>query len=78
MNSFKSSKCRAAPRPLPLTLFLVLPVWSGHSCPLLLTLLLIEFRENRGCPHNRGRAALQRRVKLEKGNQALARARQQK
>jgi hypothetical protein len=47
-----------APTPL-----LVLIVWSGHSCPLPLTLhltlLSISFRDNRKRPHNRERAALQ-------------------
>jgi len=35
------NKCRAgapARLPLKLILHLILPVWSGHSCPLLLTL----------------------------------------
>jgi hypothetical protein len=32
-------KVQRAPRPLPLTLILILtlPVWSRHSCPLILT-----------------------------------------
>jgi hypothetical protein len=58
---------------LLLPLLLLLPVWSGHSCPLLLTLpLFLSFvfafaldPRRQGVQH-RGRAALQRRDKLPK------------
>jgi hypothetical protein len=68
----------SCPLPLTLVLTLIstlpltLPVWNGHACPLsydvgsnfdLDVALALDPANRPNRPHNRGRAALQRRVK---------------